>query len=596
LKKLAIIFCLLLPTLVFGQRIPDSPREALYQALDSYSQDRYDEAYEKFKRFAEFYSLDGHHTIFQFMAVKSLYKGGHLEQAREGFERFIRGYPGSSYIGAADLFLGHIAYREKRLMDAATYYLKAIDTGDDTRAGKIAAVNLNPLLRKELSLDDLAYLIENYPRSGYAGEIVYFQGKRNYDDGRYKRAARIFEKYLENYTPGKHTDEVKQLYSVAREKAFNKIIIGALIPLTGSYAEYGKEMKNGIELAFAKTDRIDGKEIELLIKDTEGSPVYTTQVAKSLIMEEPAVIIGPLRSESAVGASIVANFNGIPMITPTASEQGISDLGENIYQLSPPAEDIATRLAQFAVENLGITEFGIIAPGDFTGRQVAKAFNQEVYRLGGEVLSSTFYEPGETDFSNQIKPLREQLLMKTEELLATGAIDSTEYFDEDKEEWKDREDWRVYLGGLFLPGYPGELALLVPQIRYHVITTQYLGLDGWDSRDLMEEIKRYVDGSIFATDYHPGVEGNAWDDFFAGYYQAYKSEPGRVAALAYDAACLVRQAIENGATTAADVSRYLDSIENYRGVSCMIDFKATNHTNDAVSIFEINEGSINRLK
>jgi ABC-type branched-subunit amino acid transport system substrate-binding protein len=595
-KKILLILLIILSSSALAQRIPNSPREALYQGLDLYSVGHYDEAYEKFKSFSEFYLIDEHHTIFQIMALKSLYRSGHLEQARDGFERFIKDYPSSSYTGVAYLYLGHIAYRDKRFLDAAVDYLKAIDIEPDSRSAEIAAANITPMLRQELSVDDLSYLVDNYPRSEYAGEIVYYQGKRHFEDSRYKRAAKVFEKYLENYTPGNHTAEVKQLYSQAREKAFNKIVIGVLAPTSGSYADYGREMVDAIKLAYADAVKIDGKEVDLVIKDTQGSPVHTITVAKELALEEPAVIIGPLRSESAVGAAIVANINGIPLITPTASEQGIADLGENIYQISPPAEGIATKLADYAINHLGITEFGIIAPGDYSGRQVARAFSQEVYQLGGEVLSSTFYEPGETDFSNQIKPLREQLLMRTEEQLAMNIIDSTEYFNEDKEKWLDQEDWRVYLGGLFMPGYPGELRQLVPQIRYHIITTRYLGLDGWDSRNLLKELERYIDGSIFATDYHPGNESDAWDLFYANYYQAYKTEPGRVAALAYDAARLVRLALESGAMTAEDVSSYLNSVEDYKGVSCKVNFKSTSHANDAISIFEINNGSFSRLK
>ncbi len=596
MKKLIILFLLISVSVSFSQKLTGSPREALYQALDIYSLGRYDEAYERFKYLSEVYSLEEHHTIFKFMAIKSLYKAGHLDQAKDGFESFIKDYPGSTYLGAANMYLGHIAYIEGKLLESATYYIKAIDLSGKSEAGDISAANLEQMLPEELSIDDLIYLVDNYPGSSFAGEILYNLGKRHFNEQRYKRAAKVFEKYLANYSPGSHTAEVKQLYAKARDKGFNKIVIGVLAPISGSYADYGKQMVDGIKLAFKETSKINNKEIELIIKDTQGSPVQATMAMKTLVLEEPSVVIGPLRSESAVSAAIVANFHGIPLITPTASERGIADLGDDIFQISPPAEIIATSLAKYAVNDLGITEFGIIAPGDFNGRQVARAFRQEAYQLGGEVIASAFYEPGETDFSNQIKPLRDQLLMKTEEQLAMYLIDSTEYYDEEKEKWLDQKDWRVYLGGLFMPGYPKELSLLVPQIRYHIISTQYLGLDGWDSRDLAKEIDRYIDGSIFATDYHPGTESAAWDDFYARYREIYQSEPGRVAALSYDAAELVKTAMESGAATADDISAFLGTVENYQGVSCTINFKSTGHANDAVSIFQIGRESLTRLK
>ena len=505
MKKLILIF-LVIASVSYSQNQPQSPYEGLKQALYTYSLGRYEQAYKQFHNLSEFYILDGHNTIFVFMAAKSLYKNKEFDKARRGFRRFIKEYPSSSYIGGANLYLGHIAYIENNMMSSAIKYLKANDMDYKSKAGIIAANNLRPMLEKELSISDIELLVDNYPQIKLADEIVFYLGKRHYENERYKRAVRIFRKYLDNYPKGSYVNEVNQLYSKAVSKASAKIIVGVLAPLTGSYADYGLNLVEGIKLVFDDASYIDSKQIELIVIDTYGSPVHATKAVKSLIQEEPVAIIGPLRSESAVGAAIAASYGGIPLITPTASEKGITELGKNIYQISPSAENIATALAEYAVNDLGIKDFGIIAPGDFTGRQVSKSFSQKVYQLGGEVLSNTYYEIGQTDYSNQIKPLREILLMKTEEQLAMEEIDSTEYYDFDKEEWLEQDEWRVHLGGLFLPGYVDELALLVPQIRYHIISSKYLGLDGWDSKMLMDKIERYIEGSIFATDYHPGSE------------------------------------------------------------------------------------------
>jgi len=597
LKKV-ILLILVIAAASYSSQHVSSPYEGLDQALQIYSQGKYFEAYNKFKFLSEFYVLDEHHTIFRFMAAKSLYKNGNYEKAQTEFERFIKQFPTSSYLGAAYLYTGHITYMNGNYLESALKYLKANNIDPKSKSGKISADNLIPMLNNELTIDELSSLVDNYPRANMAGELVFYLGKRHYDDQKYKRAVRIFEKYLNNYPSGRHSQKVNRLLAKAVKEANKKIVIGVLSPLTGSYADYGINMVEGIKLVFDDLPRIDNKEIELITIDTQGSPVQATIAVKALVREEPVAIIGPLRSESAVGAATVASYNGIPLITPTASEQGITELGTNIYQISPSAENIATALAEYAVTNLGINNFGIIAPGDFTGRQVSRAFAQKVYQLGGEVLSNTYYEIGQTDFSNQIKPLREILLMRTEEQIAdtTNTIDSTEYYDFEKEEWLEQEDWRVYLGGLFLPGYPSELALLVPQIRYHVISTTYLGLDGWDSQELKDKIDRYIQGSIFATDYHPGSEGKAWDDFFRMFYTKYNCEPNRVSALGYDAATLIKLALEDGAYTAEGVNTFLGSIENYPGASCIINFKSSGNTNNSVSIYEIGDVSIAKIK
>ena len=112
----------------------------------------------------------------------------------------------------------------------------------------------------------------------------------------------------------------------------------------------------------------------------------------------------------------------------------------------------------------------------------------------------------------------------------------------------------------------------------------------------MDTIDRYIQGSIFATDYHPGSEGKIWDDFYRNFYIKYNSEPNRVSALAYDAATLIKLALEDGAYTAEGVNTFLSSIENYPGTSCIINFKSSGNANSSVSIYEIGDVSIVRIK
>ncbi len=363
--------------------------------------------------------------------------------------------------------------------------------------------------------------------------------------------------------------------------------------------EYGRSMVEGARLAI-KYLGDDSIKPELIVKDTQGDPVKAAKAAARLANEEPLAVIGPLRSESSVGAAIVLNEENIPMITPTASENGIASLGANIFQISPAIDRLGQAMATYAVEELGITEFAVISPDDAGGAAVSKAFIQTVYRLGGEVTSTSYYSPGETDFKQQIKPLREFLLMKTEEQLAAGEIDSAAYIDDDKIDPEypdsvvliDREEWPVRLGGLFLPGYPDALKLLIPQIRYHIIRTQFLGADGWDSEDLIREVSRYVGNALFATDFHAGSDEVNWVEFADAYSSEFDHPPDKVAALTFDAVALILSGLRHGVTSPEGLRKYLSDIEKYQGVSCLITFKGTGRANNEIRIYSINEGKV----
>lgn len=603
MRKIIYSFALLMAITLFICAMPcsaeslPSSKEGLNRALDLYNGERYEEAANRFAYLANIYPQDENQTVFRFMAAKSFFKAGRFNDADREFYRFITDFPNSSYIAEAFLYRGHIAYKAAMYKECAENYLKANAIKPNSKTSEIALANLEPLVSGELTKAELAWLAENMAAYDIDGIIVYYLGQKQLEAGDFKSALISFNNYLTKHPKGKFTIESKQAIDLIQNgNTTRPITVGVLAPLTGSYSDYGLNLVSGIRLVFDGVTSIAGRNIEIIVKDTGGDPVKAAMAVKELASSDPAVLIGPLRSESAVAAAVAANCIDIPLITPTASEKGISSLGDGIYQISPPSEQLAARLAEYAISVLGIKEFGIISPGDFASRQVTSAFSSRVYELGGEVVATTFYESGQTDFSNQIKPIHDVLVMKTEEKIATGEIDSLIYYDTVAEKWLDTKSWRVSLGALFLPGYSDELAMLVPQVRYNVIDTRYLGLFGWDSQQLIDRIGNYIQGAIFATDFHQGATGTAWQDFNRRYRQKYNREPERVAALAFDAASLVKAALQNGAVTADSMSAYLNKVQNYQGASCVINFQSTERANNAVSIFRIDGQSFNELK
>jgi branched-chain amino acid transport system substrate-binding protein len=148
-----------------------------------------------------------------------------------------------------------------------------------------------------------------------------------------------------------------------------------------------------------------------------------------------------------------------------------------------------------------------------------------------------------------------------------------------------KDDWPVNLDGLFLPGYADELKMLIPQVRYHVIRTRFLGSDGWDSPDLLREVKNYVENAAFVTDFHPLTGDSKWSKFTKSYQTAYGHAPDKAAATTYDAVQLILAGIANGNKSPEELRDYLSQIEDYNGVSTVITFKETDRANSEVGIY-----------
>jgi ABC-type branched-subunit amino acid transport system substrate-binding protein len=575
------------------------PVEGMRIATLDYQKGRYEEAYKKFKSLAERYALDGHHSSFRFMAAKSLYKAGEFALAILSFDEFLDDFPRSRYAGAAFLLKGHSLYRSGDLIGAASAYLSAVDINVRNQTGQTALENLQPLIQKGLSIWQLRKLIDEHPVSKIREDMEVSLAQRQVNSKRFRSAVGTLKSMLRRNPYGDNSRRAREMLEFCNTKLSGSQLIGILAPLSGNYNEYGRSMVEGATLAvkYMTPDSID---VELIIKDTSGDPVRATNIASRLVNEECLAIVGPLRSESAVGAAAISNQYGVPLITPTASQKGISSIGSYVFQVSPAVEMIGRAIAEYAVNDMEIREFAIISPDDLGGVTVSKAFTQTVYRLGGEVVYTGYYSTGSTDFKMQIKPLRDFLLMKTEEQLAAGEIDSTDYFeieqvviDEGTGETADSlmlidsEDWPVHLGGIFLPGYPDELKLLIPQIRYHIIRTQFLGADGWDSEELIKEVRRYVGDAVFATDFHVGSNEVNWVEFADAFYTEFGRQPDKIAALTFDAVALILTGLSEGYNEPEKLRDYLSGIKEYQGVSCNITFRGSNRANDEVRIYTI---------
>jgi ABC-type branched-subunit amino acid transport system substrate-binding protein len=569
------------------------PASGLNIAMGNFQNGEYDLAYNRFLTLAKKYPDDKHNSIFRFMAAKSLYEAGTYGLSDSLWDDFIITFPGSLLLPEAHLFKGHCLYKLGRFYDASSEYLTSIEFDPKSKTAQIANDNFMPLARRGLTIEEQKDLGNNHPASPAIEPLEFEIAKREIDSGHYRRGIVALQAFMRRYPGSREFKQAKLLMDESQGKADKQISIGLLAPTSGGYQEFGRSMIEGARLAM-KDYNNDNSKVELIIKDTGSDPIDAAKKALEMTDEEPLAVVGPLSSESAVSAAAIFNEHQIPMITPTASEAGLSSIGPYVFQISSSIEHIGEAVAKYAIKNLKLYNFAIIAPNDDDAIKVSNAFTEAVYRQGGEVIFTSYYPSGATDFKEQIMPLHDILVAKTEAQLAEGAVDSSIIFDPKTHEMLARDEWPVNLDGLFLPGYADGLKMLIPQVRYHVIRTHFLGSDSWDSPALLREVKPYIESAIFGADFHADQNDSGWRKFSDTYKSAYGHVPDKAAATTYDAVRLILDGIEAGNKTPEILRDYLSRIENYKGVSTNITFKETDRANNAVGIYSIDGKRLNK--
>ncbi len=354
--------------------------------------------------------------------------------------------------------------------------------------------------------------------------------------------------------------------------------IGVLAPLTGETGELGKRIVDGAQLAFELYSGQSGQMIKPVICDTKGSMIENARKTKELIeVHKVPVIIGPVLSQDAiVSASMVIGKN-ITMLTPTATEEGIAQLGDNIYQMNVSIGTLARKIASYAMNNLNMKEFAILAPSTEYGITMANSFKDELAKKNIEVVAEEYFEEGANDFGAQFGSLRNKLLHKyfERQAIEKGTVYKGTVSRNDSIKYKDTS---LTVNGLFIPAESDDVVMLVPQVAFNRIKTQILGSNGWQSKKVLQDGSTYVQGALISATIEPDQNSKEWIDFKASFKRRFRYDADRICALGFDAANLIINAVRmTGSGNSSQITNTLQKIKGYQGLSGVVSFDQANN-------------------
>lgn len=249
--------------------------------------------------------------------------------------------------------------------------------------------------------------------------------------------------------------------------------VGVLCPLGGRYAPLGNEFLKGVSVAMKEAREGGMRGAEIVVGDTRGDPLVTRSVTERLIVREGAVaLVGCVLSSSTIVAAQVAEHSGTVLLSPVATEEGIAEIGEHIFQTGSDVEVEIAALARLACGELHLRRIAYLAVDDLRSRRLGELFGREVALAGGEVCTYAYYPEGSTDFHEMIRILRE------------AAPEA-----------------------LFIASDVEDLILVLPQLSFYEFGAQLLGLSTWHSSRLLRMAGRDMEGAVF-----PGHAGEQRDE------------------------------------------------------------------------------------
>lgn len=331
--------------------------------------------------------------------------------------------------------------------------------------------------------------------------------------------------------------------------------IGAVLPLSGQTATYGEEGLAGLRIAIDEINAMEGPKIELIFKDDKGDSTETAKLVGQLIkVDKVRAVIGAISSTSSLKGGKVAQESGVPMISPASTNVEVTknrDFVSRICFIDPVQGAV---LARLALEDLGAKRAAIVVDraSDYSvGLQVA--FRDVFTAGGGEIVGEESFTAGEADFSALITKITSQ-----------------------------KPDV------IFIPAYYGDAGPMLKQASDQWASIPVVAGDGVDSPDLFKLMGSYRGDIYISTHFSPDDKDPRVADFVTKYRDRFGKTPGAMAALGYDTAFALRDALMRAKSDdPAALRDAINSIKDLPGVTGTITINAERNAEKDVVILKV---------
>ena len=359
--------------------------------------------------------------------------------------------------------------------------------------------------------------------------------------------------------------------------------LGVVLPLSGEFASFGEESLRGIllaaglfsadpdsdseasaraasadasRLASDSPSRATGRQIRLVVRDSEGNPETAAARVRELAQDPSLMaIIGPIFSAESGAAADAAEQVGVPLVTLSTREDVPAGRTQAFRTRTRPDDEVGV-LVSHAVDVLGAKRFAVLYPKTRYGRGMRKLYWEEVTARGGKMVAASSYDPEAVDFASAIRDMigyrfltsweRKALAQREDVLRGARRLEpedaallrqaAYDILGPELEPLPPIVDFDV----LFIPDGADKIALIAPGLAYHEIRgVRLLGSSDWVDDELPKVARQHVSGAVVSTSFYPESDLSFVSEFVEGYRKTFASEPDAYSAEAFDAANLV---------------------------------------------------------
>ena len=362
----------------------------------------------------------------------------------------------------------------------------------------------------------------------------------------------------------------------AGESEKETIKIGAIFAVTGGASFLGAPEAKTAEMVVEELNTnggVNGKQIELIIKDSSANPEKAISFAKQLIEEDQVVaIIGPSTSGETMQIKDLCESYKVPLVAAAAAEAIVDPVASYVFK-TPQKDSYVAKWIFSTMQSMGIKRICVVAANSGFGNAGKGQLEKYAPEFGIEVAIAETYDRAATDLTALLTKLKAQ------------NVDAV-------------VNWSIVPAQSIVPKNMKQLGMDILLFQSHGFgNIKYVEAAGEAAEGII-----FPAGRLLVADKLP--DSNPQKKTLVAYKTAYESKYGEAASTfgghAYDALMLVVEAMKKAnSTDRTEIRNALESIKGFPGTGGIFSFSASDHNGlgmDSLEMLTVRDGQFDLLK
>lgn len=341
--------------------------------------------------------------------------------------------------------------------------------------------------------------------------------------------------------------------------------IGAIFSQTGPASFLGApEAKTAQMLAEQVNAKggVLGRRVEVIIKDSGGSPEKAVSFAKQLIDEEKVLaIIGPSTSGETMQIKPLCEENKMILVSCAAAETIVNPLAKYVFK-TPQKDSQAVIWIYRTMKEMGIGKIAVLTGNDGFGMAGKKQLEDLAGASGIQILANEVYDKGATDLTD--------ILTKVKGTPGVQAV----------------VNWSIVPAQSIVAKNMKQIGLDVPLFQSHGFgNLKYVEQAGVAAEGILFPAGRLLVADSLPNN-HP--QKKVLTAYKKDYESRFKEDVSTFGGHAYDAFMVVIEAVMKAKSTDRDKVRdAIEQLKGFVGTAGIFNYSPEDHTGLGLDAFEM---------